>query len=100
MLTTEQAEEAHIGLNPAPTVESVEDELRASKLGMALEAVLALALEIDQLCAKRASEARAKGWKPYWRTTPEERMAELLLNKLGSPDDCWFLRDVAERCAP
>jgi hypothetical protein len=81
---------------PDDLVEAIAD-LEGTPLGMALLEVLRLAQEIDHKAAKREADHVSNFRRHMFSATAEERAAERLLNDLGSPDDCWFLREVAER---
>jgi hypothetical protein len=83
----------------APTAESLQADLEDTKLGTALLALLTLAQAVDHKAAIREGEHVQNMRRHLFRARPEERLAEKLLNLLGSVDDCFVTREIAERLA-
>lgn len=98
-LSYEQAQDCFIDPSRPETADEIEQELLDSRLGVALVELLRLAEDIDHKAACRHADAMLNGRQKYHRLSPEEKAAARLLNDLGSPDDCWFLRALAESIA-
>lgn len=81
----------------APTAQSIQDDLEMTRIGVRLIELLSLAQRIDQDAAKREAEHVQNHRRYLFRARPEERLAEQLLNLMGSPEDCFVLRELAER---
>jgi hypothetical protein len=96
-LTVEAAEASYIRNAPEPTASDIQADIELAPLGSALIELLRLAQDTDLKAAKRESLHVMNGRRHLFQVTPDERVAEQLLNILGSPDDCWFLREIAER---
>lgn len=82
-----------------PSAESIRADLEETRLGTALLALLRLAQDVDHKAAKREAEHVVNHRRYLFRATAEERLAEKLLNLLGAPEDCFVLREIAERLA-
>jgi hypothetical protein len=98
-LTREQMQAAHIRPYGDPSASDIQSDLESSPIGLKLMDLLQLALEIDQKAAKREASHVMNGRRYLFRATTEERVAERLLDLLGSHEDCWFLREIAQDAA-
>lgn len=96
-LTIERAEASCISPYREPTASDVQADLEMTKLGVALTALLEQAAEVlrnsDRLWADSVVSLRQRSF----RMTPEAMLAELLIDRLGPAEDCYLMREVAER---
>jgi hypothetical protein len=95
----EDARHVALGYEAEPTVESIQTDLEETKLGSRLLDLLMLAQDIDDAAAKREASHVMNGRRHLFSVTPAERLAEKLLNLLGSPEDVVVVRQLAERLA-
>lgn len=83
-----------------PRVSDVLGDLGGTKLGMKLLELLALAQDVDHKAARKEAEHVVNGRRHFYRATPEARLAERVMNAFGPPEDCFVMREIAEReCA-
>lgn len=80
-----------------PTAQEIEEALRDSPVGLKLLELLELAGDIQQASDRRWGKSVENLRQRFFRQTPEERLAEAIINQLGPADDCWTLREVAAR---
>jgi hypothetical protein len=98
-LTVQSAERHHIRPNREPTAADFLRDLESSPLGLKLLELLQLAGEIDTKAAKREGDHVSNFRRYLFRSTPEELVAEQILNRLGNHEDCFLLREIAQDAA-
>src|ERR1700748_1421069 len=76
-----------------PTAESIQSDLEETKVGSLLLDLLMACQDVDDAAAKREAQHVMNGRRYLFRATPEERLAEKLMNILGSPEDVVVVRE-------
>lgn len=75
---------------------AIQRELEDTPLGLALAALIGQSLRVDQQAAKKHADAMLNGRQAWHRSSPEEKLASLLLDRLGDDSECYLIREVAE----
>lgn len=96
-LTIEQAEASFISPYREPTASDVQGDLEMTKLGSALLVLLEQASEIMRESDRKWADSVVALRQRTFKATPEAALAELLIDRLGPHDDCYAIREIAER---
>jgi hypothetical protein len=97
MLADPDARQAALHYEDRPRLCDVQGDLERTPLARMLKELLELAEAVDSKAAKIEGEYVQAGRRYLYRAEPEARLATQILNLFGPPEDCFVIREIAER---